>query len=90
MNSPFVLRTTEALATRLLNEEPVDSDQRLKRLYALVHQRTPSEQESKNGLAFVVHFSEVHNGKDGNEDQSAAWQALCQVLVSSNEFLYLR
>jgi hypothetical protein len=90
MNSPFVLRTTEALATRLLNEEPVDSDQRLKRLYALVHQRTPSEQESKNGLAFVAHFSEVHNGKDGNEDQSAAWQALCQVLVSSNEFLYLR
>jgi hypothetical protein len=90
MNSPFVLRTTAALATRLLNEEPVDSDQRLKRLYALVHQRTPSEQESKNGLAFVAHFSEVHNGKDGNEDQSAAWQALCQVLVSSNEFLYLR
>lgn len=90
MNSPFVLRTTEALATRLLNEEPVDSVQRMERLYALVYQRTPSGQESKNGLAFVDRFSEVRNGKDGDNDSSAAWQALCQVLVSSNEFLYLR
>ena len=90
MNSPFVLRTTEALATRLLNEESVDRDQRLERLYALVYQRTPSERESKNGLAFVDRFSQVHNGKDGDRDSSAAWQALCQVLVSSNEFLYLR
>ncbi len=90
MNSPFVLRTTEALATRLLNEEPVDSGQRVERLYALVYQRLPSVQETKNGLTFVADFSEVHNGKDGNKNQSAAWQALCQMLVASNEFLYLR
>ena len=90
MNSPFVLRTTEALATRLLNEEPADSDQRLKRLYALVHHRTPSEQESKNGLTFVEQFTEMDNGTDSNKGPLASWQALCQVLISSNEFLYLR
>jgi hypothetical protein len=90
MNSPFVLRTTEALATRLSNEEPVDSGQRLKRLYALVYHRMPSDQESKNGLTFVEQFAEMDNDRDGNKGPLASWQALCQVLISSNEFLYLR
>ncbi|MCH2115890.1 MAG: DUF1549 and DUF1553 domain-containing protein [Pirellulales bacterium] len=90
MNSPFVLRTTEALATRLLNEEPVDSGQRLTRLYALVYHRRPSAQESKNGITFVKQFAEMDNDRDSNKGPLASWQALCQVLISSNEFLYLR
>ena len=90
MNSPFVMRTTEALATRLLNEEPVDSGQRLIRLYALVYHRMPSAQESKDGLAFVNQFAEIDNSTDNNKGPLASWQALCQVLISSNEFLYLR
>ena len=84
------MRTTEALATRLLNEKPVDSGQRLIRLYALVYHRMPSAQESKDGLAFVNQFAEIDNGTDNNKGPLASWQALCQVLISSNEFLYLR
>ena len=90
MNSPLVLRTTEALAKRLIGKTGVDNVQRMQLLYALVYNRAPSAKETEKALSFVKQFAEARNCGDAAKDQSAAWQALCQALVSSNEFLYLK
>jgi hypothetical protein len=50
--------------------------------------REPAEAEIARALAFIDRYSPPTT----HEDQAAdvpAWQALCRVLLSSNEFLYV-
>jgi hypothetical protein len=75
MNSPFVIDQSVALSARAAANASSD-DQRLTSLYRLVLQRGPTPEERKLALKFI-------NGK------ANAWPELTQVLLSSNEFIYL-
>jgi len=81
MNSPLVLRATEAIAKQLLAEKNLTNAQRVERLYTKIYNRAPSAKETQRAEAFINNFA---------QDRVASWQALCQALVSSNEFLYLK
>ena len=81
MNSPLVLRATEAIAKQLLAEKNLTNAQRAERLYTKIYNRAPSAKETQRAVAFINNFA---------QDRVASWQALCQALVSSNEFLYLK
>jgi len=81
MNSPLVLRATDAMAKRLLLDKKLNDGQRIDRLYAQIYNRKPTEKENKRALAFVDEFC---------QERHSSWQAFCQALVSSNEFLYLK
>ncbi len=81
MNSPLVLRTCETMSKQLLAEKNLTNAQRVEWLYAKVYHRKPTAKESKRAVAFVNEFA---------QDRLASWQALCQALLSSNEFLYLK
>jgi len=81
MNSPLVLRTTATMAKQLLAEKKLNNIQRVEWLYAKVYDRKPTAKESQRAVTFVNEFC---------QERQASWQALCQALVSSNEFLYLK
>jgi hypothetical protein len=81
MNSPLVLRTCATMAKQLLAEKKLSNAQRVEWLYAKVFNRKPTAKETRNAVAFVNEFC---------QERQASWQALCQALVSSNEFLYLK
>jgi hypothetical protein len=81
MNSPLVLRTCATMAKQLLAKKNLTNAQRVEWLYAKVYNRKPTSKESKNAVKFVNVFC---------QEQQASWQAFCQALVSSNEFLYLK
>ncbi len=81
MNSPLVLRTCATMANELLAKKNLTNAQRVEWLYAKVYNRKPTSKESKNAVKFVNVFC---------QEQQASWQAFCQALVSSNEFLYLK
>jgi hypothetical protein len=81
MNSPLVLRTCATMAKQLLAEKKLTNAQRAEWLYAKVYNRKPTAKESENAVKFVNEFC---------QERQASWQALCQALVSSNEFLYLK
>ena len=81
MNSPLILRTTEAMTQQILADKKLTNSQGVKRLYVKVYKRPPTALELKRAVAFVSNFA---------KDRHASWQALCQSLVSSNEFLYLK
>ena len=81
MNSPLVLRATEAIAKQLLAEKNLTNAQRSERLYTKIYNRAPSAKETQRAEAFINNFA---------QDRVASWQAFCQALVSSNEFLYLK
>lgn len=81
MNSPLVLRTCATMAKQLLAEKKLNNAQRVEWLYAKVYNRKPTAKESQRAVTFVNEFC---------QERQASWQALCQALFSSNEFLYLK
>ncbi|WDQ15526.1 PSD1 and planctomycete cytochrome C domain-containing protein [Rhodopirellula sp. P2] len=95
MNSEMVSDLTFALADRLL-EDNTDSAQRVRRLYLEAYGRPPSDVEISDGLRFLSQFETLlHQNKSEPADgglgwERSAWQAFCQAVVSSSEFVYVR
>lgn len=75
MNSPFVMDQSEALAERAAGNA-LSEDQRITSTYRFVLQRDPTPEERKLAHDFIA----------GN---AGAWPRFAQVLLSSNEFIYL-
>ena len=75
LNSDLVMRLSEALSSRL-QREAQDEKARIRLAYRLLFGRQPTREEMQMGQEFV------HNGTD-------LWPHYSQVLLSSNEFLYL-
>lgn len=90
MNSPLVLRQTRALAEELLRTTAEDAA--LATLaYRRVHGRTPSANETGRAIDFIARYQSglAAANIETTEARTRAWQALCRVLISSNEFMYL-
>ena len=82
MNSPFMVDRAKALSKRLENESAEDS-QRIGWAYRLLFGRSPSEEETLMGLRFLE--AETPSGSE-----LTPWERYGQVLMSSNEFMYVR
>ena len=81
MNSHFMVQRAKALAGRL--HELSDSDVgRIRQAYELLFSRSPEPEELEIGLQFV-------NAAIGENDFSS-WDRYAQVLLSSNEFMFVR
>ncbi len=90
MNSELVAELALALADRLLESEP-DAEQRINRMYLETYGRTASAAESSDATNFLTQFRTFQQESDSDTDpERLAWQALCQAIVSSSEFVYLR
>ncbi|MFQ5930722.1 MAG: DUF1553 domain-containing protein, partial [Acidobacteriota bacterium] len=76
LNSDLLMRQAEALAQRLDKEAGEDNRARIRLAYRLLFGRPPAEEEMRLGQRFV-------------EEQANAWTRYAQVLLSSNEFLYV-
>jgi cytochrome c553 len=95
MNSDLVRELTASMADRLLVIES-NPQARLDRLFAEAYGRPPTADESQRAVEFLMQFEALAST---SEDQVAeqtdgaaaqAWQALCQSVVSSSEFVYIR
>lgn len=89
MNSPFVKARSAALARRVCAASASDLE-RLRTAYALVFGRSPTEGETKRALAFLELETSALPQDARKEAPIAAWARLCQTLLASNEFLYVR
>lgn len=76
LNSPLLREQSLALARRLAAESS-DSLQRITRAYVLLFGRPPTPSQTELGLAFV------------GEGRETRWQEYLQVLMGSNEFLFI-
>jgi hypothetical protein len=75
LNSDFTIRQGEAFAARLGPQ--ADDTEKIRKAYEILYSREPSQQELRMGQAFL-------RAKPG------AWPQYAQVLLSSNEFLYVK
>jgi hypothetical protein len=89
MNSDVMNEQSARLATRIAAEQPNDRDARVRDLYLIALGRRPAETEVARAHAFVERYAPPQSGEAVVADSMAAWQALCRVILSSNEFLYV-
>jgi len=91
LNSPFLDKHTEAMAARLIAEHPEGGTERMTRSYALAFGREPTEQERGEAGQFLKEYASQLSSDEqaGARCELLAWKALCRVLLSSSEFLYV-
>ncbi len=78
MNDPFVGDMAQALAARVANEATSSDEARIQRLYAIALGRPPTRDEIDVGLRLLTADGEVN-----------PWERYCQIVLCSNEFIYL-
>jgi Protein of unknown function (DUF1553)/Protein of unknown function (DUF1549)/Planctomycete cytochrome C/Concanavalin A-like lectin/glucanases superfamily len=77
LNDPFVNEMARALAARIESDEPVLTEARVQKLYAVTLGRPPSRFELDLAIQALAHTA-----------GSNAWERYCQLMVCQNEFLY--
>ena len=98
MNSDLLLQFSRHLADRLEVEAPTDPDSQIRMAWKLIYSRTATESEVSSAAHFVelqteqlAKHADYKSTKKSGERTPAddAMAILCQMLLSSNEFLYI-
>jgi hypothetical protein len=90
MNSELVTDLTAAMAERLLGME-FSTEERIERLFVEAYGRPPTESEVSGVRKFLERSAQLtERGTNADETKRKAWQMLCQSVVSSSEFVYVR
>jgi hypothetical protein len=82
-----VLDAAAALAASLLSRPDLDDAGRIARLYETAYGRPPDARESRRAALYLERFARTLPSGSSTE---AVWQALCQVILASNEFIFIR
>jgi hypothetical protein len=76
MNNPFVLASAKQLADRVTHEGGPDDPAKLNWLFRTLFNRRPDPTELDIGRSLI-------------SPTGPGWQAYCQVLLCTNEFMYV-
>ena len=87
LNSPFVRARSAALANRIEKEAGADSEARIRLAFLLTCARLPSPAELQSAQRFIAQQPKNYQASD--EAELLAWTDFCQMLLSSNTFLYV-
>ena len=83
LNHPTVLAQVEALASRVLKQPSADDRGRVRSLYQFLFGRDPQAKEFDIGLKFLA------DTQSAGVTEQAAWEQYCQLLLCTNEFMYV-
>jgi hypothetical protein len=86
LNSELVMDSADAMADWLVETSMDDAD-RVRLAYARALGRIPTDIETQRAVAFVDEFT---SASDASTETRRAWSLLCQSLLASNEFIYVR
>jgi hypothetical protein len=91
MNSPLVVASCSNLASKLLDVDRITQDDRIERACQSILGRPALPEELLEWSAFLERYerSAISTGQDPVASRRMAWEGLCRVLLSSNEFLYV-
>jgi hypothetical protein len=88
MNSPFMLRQAQSLAARREVAGKLSPTDRVESLYKIVFGRRPDEAETDLALRFID-AAEADAARSGAPVKLDPWAQCAQVLLASNEFLFV-
>jgi hypothetical protein len=75
LNSPFLQQQSAALVLQLKTEAPGTTEERVRRAYLLLYGRHATERQVRLALEYL--------------SSETAWEQYAQVLLGSNEFLFI-
>ncbi|MSQ94222.1 MAG: DUF1549 domain-containing protein [Gemmataceae bacterium] len=92
MNSDWTMKICDHLAESLLKQTGLDDVGRVRRLYVEAYGRDATDAEAAKAIALVREVDLAIQKREPNLDRRRllAWSALCQVVVSANEFVYVQ
>ena len=82
LNSPFMITQAKAFAARLHREASKNDKARIRLAFKLAYGRSPEDIELQLGVAYLSASPDVQN-------KLSLWESYAQVLLGSNEFMYL-
>jgi hypothetical protein len=85
LNSPFVIETAKALAARAQKDATNDGD-RVQRAFALAYGRPASAEELQ---VFEAFLSGTDAPAEATQNRLTRWERFAQILIGSNEFMYV-
>jgi hypothetical protein len=86
LNSPFMLEQAKALAARLHAEAPADDATRIDLAYRLLFARPPEAAELSLALEFL---NKPVSAADAPKAAPTRWEQYAQILLASNEAMYV-
>jgi hypothetical protein len=91
LNSPFVREQARCFSERLLAVDELSDDQRIERAHATAFGRLPTPAEMSDSRDFFAAYvgARAAQALSVPDRRLAAWQSFCQLLMCSNEFLYV-
>lgn len=87
MNSDFVLNCSADFAKLLLQNPMANDESRVNDAYLRAYGRPPSADELTQSLDYLRKVQQVVSADDAKQQ---AWRSLCHVILSANEFLYVK
>jgi len=85
LNHPFVLAQSEKLAERVGKSNLKNDRQKIEWLYENIFGRLPASAEMK----IASHALALARSENKNDPEKSAWQQYCQILLCSNEFIFV-
>jgi mono/diheme cytochrome c family protein len=86
LNSEFLNERAQIVAKSLLDQNEMSDAARTETAYARILNRRPDKSEIDQALNYVAGFKQKFAGEKADQK---AWQSLCRVLMSSNDFVYV-
>jgi len=83
LNSDFMNRRAEALAVRLTKDTKESDEARIRRAFVRLYGRPAAEDEVAMGIEFL------HSSASRGKEALSRWVEYAQVLLASNEFLFV-
>lgn len=87
LNSQLVMESADVWAESLLKQSGNDAN-RIRVAYERAFGRSPTDAETKRALAFVA--ASIAGDGDTAAARRRAWSLLCQSLLATNEFIYVK
>ena len=92
MNSTLVAQACERITDRLLAQDASDQEKQLRDACQLILSREPTDREMKLWVSFLQKRTklEMESGAAKSDQAREVWKSLVRVLLSSNEFVYVK
>ena len=89
MNNPFVLKQSDLMAKRILDQKDQNQQARIDTAFRLALSRPPTDHERSQVAKYLNEYRQTvqQSGQKVNP-QLAAWTSVCQTLFQSGEFRY--
>ena len=82
LNSTFMINRAKAFATRIHEETTGDDSLKIERAFDLAYGRSPTDAELELGLEYL-------SMEKAPDDKLTRWESYAQVILGSNELIYI-